>query len=255
MFSNKRACIFIDGENLRHSIVDLFPCFNSRDYLPKMAKWTVFFDWIAKQVGGNDVERIRTYWYVVKNIDFSPYFLNTSNKVGDKWGLRKILSKDDKTKQSLDAVALNQIALDTLTDKIVSELLDEQDKMEKRFAGWTNIHDRIERAEKSIEFRRAGAIRYNLFNKSLGTEKAVDVKLATDLLKLKDIYDIAIIVSGDQDYVPAVEAVKDYGKSIVNVSFLTEQGKLLPGGARRLNQTTDWNFEVKHSDFKIYLGF
>jgi uncharacterized LabA/DUF88 family protein len=67
----------------------------------------------------------------------------------------------------------------------------------------------------------------------------VDVKLATDLLKLYDIYDAGIIVSGDGDYVPAVQVVKDWGKHIVNESFLKKTGGLLPGGARRLNQSAD----------------
>ena len=94
----------------------------------------------------------------------------------------------------------------------------------------------------------------NLFTKQLGTEKAVDVKLASDMITLKDIYDIAIIVSGDQDYVPAVEVVKDAGKQVVNVAFLTRRGDLLPGGARRLNQVTDWHCEVGFGIFQNYLG-
>src|SRR3989338_4535109 len=76
----KRVCIFVDGENLRHSIVDLFPNFNQYDYLPKSAKWAEFFDWIAEQVSNKHGERIRTYWYVVENIDFSPFGLDHASK-------------------------------------------------------------------------------------------------------------------------------------------------------------------------------
>lgn len=82
----------------------------------------------------------------------------------------------------------------------------------------------------------------------------MDIKLATDLIKLKDIYDVAVIVSGDQDYVPAVDAIKDFGKHTVNVAFLTEQNRLLPGGAKRLNQSTDRSMEIKHLDLKKYLN-
>ena len=35
-----KACIFVDGENFRHSIVDLFDKFQREDYLPKTADWT-----------------------------------------------------------------------------------------------------------------------------------------------------------------------------------------------------------------------
>lgn len=81
------------------------------------------------------------------------------------------------------------------------------------------------------------------------------MNLATDLIKLKDIYDIAIIVSGDQDYVPAVDSVKDFGKHTINVSFQAESGFLLPGGAKRLNQSTDRSSELSYNDLKKYLEF
>jgi hypothetical protein len=98
------------------------------------------------------------------------------------------------------------------------------------------------------------AIQYNLFNEELGPEKAVDVKLATDMIILKDIYDIAVIVSGDQDYVPAVRVIKDFGRHVVNVAFETRGGKLLPGGAWRLNQITDWSLKIRYEDFKKFLN-
>jgi hypothetical protein len=46
--------------------------------------------------------------------------------------------------------------------------------------------------------------------------------------------------------VPAVQAVKDRGKHVINVSFLKKSGGVLPGGARRLNQATDRVIEVPH---------
>lgn len=68
-----KACVFVDGENFRHSIVNLFPHFHQEDYLPKLANWTEFFDWIVRNVTDNTYERIRTYWYVIKSVDFYPY--------------------------------------------------------------------------------------------------------------------------------------------------------------------------------------
>lgn len=124
-----------------------------------------------------------------------------------------------------------------------------------RFEGWKVIQDGIARKFNSVEFRRSGSITYNLFTRRFRTEKAVDVKLATDLLELRNIYDIGIIVSGDQDYVPAVQAVKDSGKQIINVSFLKRDGKVLPGGARRLNLATDRKIEIPYQEVKKYMKF
>ncbi|OQB93334.1 MAG: NYN domain protein [Parcubacteria group bacterium ADurb.Bin115] len=252
MLSGKRVCIFVDGENLRHSIGDLFPLFQKSKYLPE-TNWASFFDWIAAEVVGPDVDRIRTYWYTVQNIDFYPFQLNSAKKKNNFNYLKNILSRCDTCKKQIDEKTV-PADRDDIIIKLTEKLLERQDEMQRRFDGWTNVQNIIARENNSVEFRRAGAIRYDLFEKKLGSEKAVDVKLATDLVKLKDIYDIAIIVSGDQDYSPAVDAVKDLGKRTVNVSFLTNTGRLLPGGAKRLNQATDWSLEIKYEDSKKYLN-
>lgn len=63
-----------------------------------------------------------------------------------------------------------------------------------------------------------------------------------------------IIVSGDQDYVPAVEIVKDSGKEVYNVSFKKMNGELVPGGARQLKIKTDDSFEIPYPDLKRHMG-
>ena len=126
--------------------------------------------------------------------------------------------------------------------------------MRRRFDGWIKVQDGISARHDAVEFRRAGVIQYDLYTETLGPEKAVDVKLATDMIVLREIYDVAIILSGDQDYVPAVEVVKDSGRRVVNVAFQTRGGKLLPGGARRLNQVTDRSLIVNHQTLASYLG-
>ena len=51
--------------------------------------------------------------------------------------------------------------------------------------------------------------------------KGDDVRLAHDLLMgaVKDLYDTAIIVSGDEDFVPLIKTVKEYGKKVENAYF------------------------------------
>ena len=52
-------------------------------------------------------------------------------------------------------------------------------------------------------------------------EKGVDIQIATDMIyfAFKDLYDIAILVSGDGDFTPAVARVKETGKQIINAFF------------------------------------
>jgi uncharacterized LabA/DUF88 family protein len=51
---------------------------------------------------------------------------------------------------------------------------------------------------------------------SFYTEKRVDVRLAAEMIQYAavDSYDIAVLLSGDQDFVPAVEAVQHLGKKV-----------------------------------------
>jgi len=249
-----KACIFVDGENFRHSIVELFPQFQQEDYLPKSAQWTNLFDWIVKSVDGNG-ERIRTYWYVIESLDFFPYRFpdpaEAANPQEAQTVLYRILTKHQAYKRELDRLSPERRV--TRMGDIVTELKQRKSTMQSRFNGWIAVQNGISRNHQAIEFRRAGAMTYNLFDKSLGAEKAVDVKLAVDMIMLREIYDIAIIVSGDQDYVPAVGVLKDCGKRVVNAAFKTRSGKLLPGGARRLNQVTDWSFNIEFAPLAEHL--
>jgi uncharacterized LabA/DUF88 family protein len=250
-----KACVFVDGENFRHTIVDLFKAeFHEHDYLPEHAKWVELFNWLVSQAHA-DVQRIRTYWYVIETLDCFPYNLPNPETVTmhlDKMNLlKRIVSFHEPYQKELDT--LNEPEKTQRMIEMLKELCKRQNEMGKRFDGWIKIQDGITLRHRGIEFRRAGAIKYNLFEKKLGNEKAVDVKLASDLITLKDIYDVAVIVSGDQDYVPAVKVVKDAGKQVVNVAFLTRNGELLPGGARRLNLITDWHYDVPFKNFADYL--
>ena len=240
-----RSCVFIDGENLRHSLVDLFsPAFDKADYLPKRARWEAFFNFLVQECY-EESYRLRTYWYVIERIDFTPWKI----PLEDSQKLLKVLNNDSSCKSAM-AQSSNQ---EERAQAIGKKLIEARQKMEKRFAGWQRVHNAIAVEHDAVEFRRAGTIQYNLFTGTFGQEKAVDVKLAVDLLEFADIYDTAIIVSGDGDYVPAVQAVKNRGKQVVNVSFETRGGKLLPGGARSLNQITDKNLIVQYDQMKNFM--
>jgi len=57
-------------------------------------------------------------------------------------------------------------------------------------------------------------------------EKGVDIDLAADMLRLayNNAYDTAIIVTGDGDFVSAVNGVKDMGKHVENANFSDGKG-------------------------------
>ncbi|MBD3252291.1 NYN domain-containing protein [Candidatus Pacearchaeota archaeon] len=59
--------------------------------------------------------------------------------------------------------------------------------------------------------------------------KGDDVNLATDLIKgsFKDLYDVAIIVSGDEDFLPAIKVVQENNKKVINAFFPKSSSYLL----------------------------
>ena len=61
------------------------------------------------------------------------------------------------------------------------------------------------------------------------TIKGDDVYLATDLIKgaFKDLYDVAIIVSGDEDFIPAIKVAQENKKKIINAFFPKSSSYLL----------------------------
>lgn len=246
-----RVCVFVDGENLRHTICDLYDDFDPRDYLPKNADWSAIYDYIVDIATDGAGERLRTYWYVVQHFDAYPRVLPQRNRTTaelDGW--------EKANKKVLSEYTL-PIGVDERT-KVLTEINEDLtlnlEKMRSRFEGWTTLQNGIAQKHRAVEFRRSGAISYNLTNKRLGQEKTVDVNLAVDMVMLKSNYDTAIIVSGDQDYVPAAQAVKNMGKHVINVAFQARSGVLLPGGARRLNHVTDWSIAIDWQKFRDFLG-
>ena len=56
-------------------------------------------------------------------------------------------------------------------------------------------------------------------------EKGVDIQLATDMIthSFKNNYDVAVLVAGDNDYVGALQSVKDNGKHVEIALFGKER--------------------------------
>jgi len=144
---SKKVCVFVDGENFRHSIIDLFERFNSYDYLPKTADWDALFDWfVSKAVP--ESERVRTYWYVIELLDFFPYKFPNADTDSEK--LLKVLNKDEWAKSKL--ATLEGEALTQEMKRIVEELRHRQRYMRSRFEGWRSLQDSISSRWSRIEW-------------------------------------------------------------------------------------------------------
>jgi uncharacterized LabA/DUF88 family protein len=84
------------------------------------------------------------------------------------------------------------------------------------YTSTTGDRQRIERVED--ELLRIGIDAPRIFHKTKGKRsKRVDITLATEMLTHahRKNYDIAVLVAGDEDYVPLVEAVQNEGRQVV----------------------------------------
>lgn len=75
---------------------------------------------------------------------------------------------------------------------------------------------------------RLGRLVYSGWPSSPPYEKGVDIMLATDMIthSFKNNYEVAILVAGDNDYVGAIQAVKDNGKNVEIALFGKERTSL-----------------------------
>jgi uncharacterized LabA/DUF88 family protein len=87
------------------------------------------------------------------------------------------------------------------------------------------LDQRTERANEiamrwdRVTFRRSGSRKFDLGKGKWSQEKGVDVAIASDMVLLAPIYDLALLVSGDADFVPVIRAVKSLGKTVAVLRF------------------------------------
>jgi hypothetical protein len=180
----RRACVFVDGENFRHTLKHLFPSgrysFCKGDYLPE-TDWHAFFTSLAD---GFDCELLRVYWYVVEHVDCRPY------KIPHEWDAKeRVLAR-----WCFDRINACSTEPDRhkLLKKLERELEEARVAIERRARGWREIHAGIESHDDQLEFRRSGSIPYELATKQFGVEKGVDTQLVARGAQARlDTYSIA----------------------------------------------------------------
>ena len=95
--------------------------------------------------------------------------------------------------------------------------------VKQELQGKIKIPEEQKKILKSLEKIDNLEVKLGIWKEQNGSivEKGVDVLLATDLVlnSVKNKYDTAIIVSGDGDFFPAIEAVKKEGKVVEVAAF------------------------------------
>lgn len=100
--------------------------------------------------------------------------------------------------------------------------------------------DSLEDVERQL--KELGIESPKIFKKEKGRpSKRVDITLATDMLThaYRNNYDVAILVAGDDDYVPLVQAIKNDGRRVVLWFFENSSGL-----SKRLKMESDYFFDI-----------
>lgn len=103
----------------------------------------------------------------------------------------------------------------------------------------------IERYWEEIEKMNDVECKFGAIRGKRKRQKEVDVLLAVDMVvgAYSNIYDVAVLISGDSDFIPAVEEARRRGKTVVVGAVKETAGKELILAADRFinfNETGSW---------------
>ncbi|MDD3160099.1 MAG: NYN domain-containing protein [Candidatus ainarchaeum sp.] len=204
----KQAILFVDSSNVYHALKEE-KMLDSFSY-----KW--LFEELSKKFQINKV-----YFYdAVKNEKIEPI------------GFRK--------QQKFHANLEKEIP-----NIIISHRKLKYDNVEKRIKDAKDRSDFCESCKNKIQdfLKIAGLTK-------ISHEKGVDVMLVTDMIKnaFQDKFQTALLFSGDADFIPAIELVKNLKKDVINIH-------LYSGSARELRLACDNHILVgKDSNNNLFIN-
>lgn len=110
----------------------------------------------------------------------------------------------------------------------------DQTKEPARYASQQRFFDRLRRVPR-LEVRLGTLVYPVAWPEAAPYEKGIDVRVATDMLThaFRGNFDTAVLVSGDNDFADAVQAVKDVGRNVEVALFGTLNS------SRRLRDVAD----------------
>lgn len=216
-----RTVIFIDGENFRNSLRSF--SFQSDSSLPRYSleerhfMWREFFVDVLKKFQestGYEYQFIRAYWYFARQI--VPWRINQRaaqrivNRNRPRLPELTVPMVIEKAKQWYD---MERNYFHKLRDSVFEQIQRDTDFLEFKYVGQYVVRPFV---PHRINRSQDGSIRY--LGKQQG-EKGVDLGIAVDMIAKMDSYDVAILISGDADFLPVVGYLKDKLKYVYQFSL------------------------------------
>ena len=217
-----RTAVFIDGANFRGNLRDFgftSELSNGRVYRleERHFNWDEFFSGVLDKFNaetGWEHQLIRVHWYSAATISPWPrkYEFPLSQKVVTEHSGIKGLTTDVVLEKARDWYSRERSYFERLREDTFERIQREINFLEFRYVGQYKV---LPLQASSIQ-ERSGEIEYR------GTrvgEKGVDLGIAVDMIAKMPYYDVAILVSGDADFLPVVGYLKDHLKYVYQFSI------------------------------------
>ncbi|MBV8371237.1 MAG: NYN domain-containing protein [Candidatus Eremiobacteraeota bacterium] len=219
-----RFALFVDGSNLSGSLTAMN--LNIDDY-------EQFYGAIFKQ-GLADFEKVtfaippvsgiltRVYWYRVGSID--EWDLDQQQAVdalydrfvNDRELRDQYLQLVGPTNPGLQHQELLKRAWDLCFEKGKAWY----NKRRETLLGYRKFSHSVRRSTDLIDIVECGHWKVDILHNEV-TEKQLDTSLAVDMLAFEHSYDVAVVISGDADSIPSIKYMKERGKTVAAVEFLS----------------------------------
>ncbi len=216
-----RTAVFVDGQNfhknLRSFSFETDPARGPYSLDEKHFDWDLFFaemiDHFDRLVGYPH-RLLRVYWYNAATI--TPFNSRDKHAVRRAWEHCR-RTAPELTSEQVVALAERwhdeeRRSFDVKRREVYERIQRRTDFLEFKFVGQYSVQPfQVYKFEKSSDGD------YTYWGTRIG-EKGVDVGIATDMIAKMPYYDVAVLVSGDADFLPAVSYVKDHLKSVYQFS-------------------------------------
>lgn len=230
----KKAVIIIDGQNLSYDL-------RAMQLKEKDVNWTKLFNDIV----GTDSEFIRAYWFRPEKING----LITKQDVLESFIVKRLFNhvyKDYNTK-GIDVIAPNvRKEIETKSNEVFDWVKEQQ----RKFEATEKAYDQLCLTHDNIEVVKSGVVRVDSISMEYLGEKGVDIAVAVKMIDLSigGKCDKIILISGDYDYVEAIQYVKNNLIKFNVVSFL--KANQPNSTAKGLSVITDKVIEITEADMK-----
>ena len=219
----QRLAMFVDGSNLFGTLRDLnvevddYEPFFRYIYDQAVEAWLVT---LHKSSPTPHMQLRRVYWYVVgamdewdldepKTREFLTKRFNWERDLRDSY-----MARAGEASPGVDQTEVARRAFEMWLEDFRTWYNGKREALSKM----RRFYHAVRIATDFIDINEAGRWKVDFKNHSV-SEKGVDTSLAVDMIRLKDNYDIAVVISGDADNIPSIRHMKTLDKHVAVVEF------------------------------------